>query len=242
MSLNTVAAQVMDKLTPAVSYEYLTEKMGFRLVTADCDYAPLALGQFTNGVTVREMAQAYTSLPNDGVMTKGRTYYLVTDENDSIILDNRTSETSQVFKPNTARHITNILQGVMTGGTGVEAQLGAQVAAGKTGTTSDEYDRWFCGFTPYYVCAVWTGYDMPSYMYYGNNPAAQIWKRIMQPVHASLPVKYFSDPTYWGVPTNIFGNLSPTPPEEETVIPDDFFVPQDDYYFPGDDFFINPMW
>ena len=223
MSLNTVAAQIMDKLTPAVAYEYLTDRMGFELVTADCDYAPLALGQFTNGVTVREMAQAYTSLVNDGVMTKARSYYLVTDENGSIVLDNRVSETSQVFKANTARHITNMLQGVMTGGTGVEAQLGAQVAAGKTGTTTDEYDRWFCGFTPYYVCAVWTGYDMPSYMYYSGNPAAQIWKRIMQPIHADLPVQYFPDPTYWGVPTNIFGDLSVAPPEEETLFPEGEF-------------------
>lgn len=226
MSLNTVAAQIMDKLTPAVSFEYLTDRMGFNLVTADCDYAPLALGQFTNGVTVREMAQAYTALVNDGVMTKGRTYYMVTDEDGTIVLDNRTPETSQVFKANTARHITNMLQGVMTGGTGVEAQLGAQVAAGKTGTTSDEYDRWFCGYTPYYVCAVWTGYDMPSYMYYSGNPAAQIWKRIMQPVHAALPVVHFAEPTYWGVATNIFGDLSLQPVEEEPTVGDDpFFVP-----------------
>ncbi len=226
-SLNTVAAQVMDKLTPAVAFEYLTDRMGFNLVTADCDYAPLALGQFTNGVTVREMAQAYTSLDNDGVMTRGRTYYMVTDENGNIVLDNRANETSQVFKANTARHITNMLQGVMTGGTGVEAQLGAQVAAGKTGTTSDEYDRWFCGFTPYYVCAVWTGYDMPSYMYYSGNPAAQIWKRIMQPIHSSLPVKYFTDPTYWGVPTNIFGDLAVATPEEETLLPETSVFPGD---------------
>ena len=63
---NTVAAQIIDKLTPSVSFEYLTERMGFQLVEADRDYAPLALGQFTYGVTVREMAQAYTSFPNDG--------------------------------------------------------------------------------------------------------------------------------------------------------------------------------
>ena len=237
MSLNTVAAQIMDKLTPAVAYEYLTDRMGFKLVTADCDYAPLALGQFTNGVTVREMAQAYTSLVNDGVMTRGRTYYMVTDENDAVVLDNRVSEKTQVFKANTARHITNMLQGVMTGGTGVEAQLGAQVAAGKTGTTSDEYDRWFCGFTPYYVCTVWTGYDMPSYMYYSGNPAAQIWKRIMQPIHAALPVVYFPDPTYWGVPTNIFGDLSVAPPEEETLFPgDDFGFISDPFPDPNFDF------
>ena len=71
-SKNTVAAQIIDKLTPSVSFEYLTERMGFQLVEADRDYAPLALGQFTYGVTVREMAQAYTSFPNDGEMTYAR--------------------------------------------------------------------------------------------------------------------------------------------------------------------------
>ena len=134
--------------------------------------------------------------------------------------------TEQVFKANTARHITNMLQGVMTGGTGVEAQLGAQVAAGKTGTTSDEYDRWFCGFTPYYVCTVWTGYDMPSYMYYSGNPAAQIWKRVMTQIHAALPAAGFNEPTYWGAPTNIFGDLTEKQQEEEQPdVPDPVIDP-----------------
>ena len=221
-SLNTVAAQIMDKLTPPVSYEYLTEKMGFNLSKADEDYAPLALGQFTNGITVREMAQAYTALVNDGVMSYGRTYYLVTDDAGNVVLDNRVPTTSTVFKPNTARQLTNMLQGAVNGGTAWEANLGYMPAAGKTGTTSDEFDRWFCGYTSYYVAAVWTGYDMPSYMYYNGNPAAQIWKRVMTGIHNGLPARAFEEPTYWGGPTNIFGDLTERPPEEEYTesIPD----------------------
>ena len=232
-SLNTVAAQIMDKLTPAVSYEYLTERMGFQLSKADEDYAPLALGQFTNGVTVREMAQAFTSLVNDGVMNAARTYYLVTDSAGNIILDNRLPQSSTVFKANTARQITNILQGAVNGGTAWEANLGAMPAAGKTGTTSDEYDRWFCGYTPYYVAAVWTGYDMPSYMYFNGNPATQIWKRIMSAVHADLAPKAFAEPTYWGSPTNIFGDLTEKPEEEDDYT--DPTVPE----LPGEDYTVE---
>ena len=232
-SLNTVAAQIMDKLTPAVSYEYLTERMGFQLSKADEDYAPLALGQFTNGVTVREMAQAFTSLVNDGVMNAARTYYLVTDSAGNIILDNRLPQSSTVFKANTARQITNILQGAVNGGTAWEANLGAMPAAGKTGTTSDEYDRWFCGYTPYYVAAVWTGYDMPSYMYFNGNPATQIWKRIMSAVHADLAPKAFAEPTYWGGPTNIFGDLTEKPEEEDDYT--DPTVPE----LPGEDYTVE---
>ena len=223
-SINTVAAQIMDKLTPAVAYEYLTEKMGFTLTEADKDYAPMTLGQFTNGVTVREMAQAYTSFPNDGVMSYGRTYYLVTDSGGQIELDNRVTQTSTVFKSNTARQITDMLLGAVNYGTGWEAYLGdgKMPAAGKTGTTTDECDRWFCGYTPYYVAAVWTGYDMPAYMYFNGNPAAQIWKRIMSQICEGLPIIQFEQPTYWGGPTNIFGDLkedeaTPTPDEGETT-------------------------
>ena len=219
-SLNTVAAQILDKLTPAVSYEYLTEKMGFQLSKADEDYAPLALGQFTNGVTVREMAQAFTALPNDGVMSKARTYYLVTDSEGTVVLDNRVPQGVSVFKTNTARQLTDMLEAAVSYDTGWEASLGNMPAAGKTGTTTDEYDRWFCGYTPYYVAAVWTGYDMPSYMYFNGNPAAQIWKRIMSRIHEDLPVVQFEDPNYWGAPTNIFGDLEEKPDPTPEPLPE----------------------
>lgn len=78
-SLNTVSAQILDKLTPQSSYEFLINKLGVTsLAATDCNYAPLALGQLTHGITVREMAQAYSALDNDGVFTYSRTYYKVT--------------------------------------------------------------------------------------------------------------------------------------------------------------------
>ena len=217
-SKNTVAAQIIDKLTPSVSFEYLTERMGFELVEADRDYAPLALGQFTNGVTVREMAQAYTVFPNDGTMNYARSYSLITDTEGNTVLENG-SKTSSVFSANTARCMTEMLEAAAWYGTGYEAYLGygKMPVAGKTGTTSDNCDRWFCGFSPYYVTAVWTGYDTPAPMYFSGNPAAQIWKRIMSAINEDLPIVQFTDPDDRGSDTGVFGNLETTP--EPTVAP-----------------------
>ena len=211
-SKNTVAAQIIDKLTPTVSFEYLTDRMGFDLIEADRDYAPLALGQFTNGVTVREMAQAYTVFPNDGWMNFARSYSLVTDANGLTVLENGV-RSNYVFSTDAARCVTEMLEAAAWYGTGYEAYLGygKMPVAGKTGTTSDDYDRWFCGFSPYYVCAVWTGFDNPAPMYYSGNPAAKIWRRIMEDIHNGLPIVQFSDPANRGYDTGIFGKLEVTP-------------------------------
>ena len=104
-------------------------------------------------------------------------------------------------------------------GTGYEAYLGygKMPVAGKTGTTSDDCDRWFCGFSPYYVCAVWTGFDNPEPMYYSGNPGAKIWRSVMESIHEGLPVVQFSDPASRGYDTGIFGNLEVTP--SPTAVP-----------------------
>ncbi|MEG0777235.1 MAG: PBP1A family penicillin-binding protein [Oscillospiraceae bacterium] len=221
-SLNTVSAQILDKLTPEVSYKYLTERLGVEsMEDADCDYAPLSLGQLTNGITVREMAQAFDAFVNDGVFTYARTYSYITDSNGTMVLDN-SPETIVAFKANTAWTMCKMLNIAATSGTGYESNIGNMPHAGKTGSSTDYKDRWFVGFTPYYVCAVWTGYDTPAHMYVNGNPAAQIWKKIMQPLHEGLPYKSFKTPTI-GAPTNIFGDLeeeaSPSPSPEESEKP-----------------------
>ncbi len=216
-SINTVSAQILDKLTPSVSYDYLKDRLGVvSLVDSDRDYAPLALGQLTNGITVREMAQAYDAFANDGVFTYARTYTQITDSDGNLVLDNP-AETDVAFKANTAWTVTYMLNIAATYGTGSESYFGTMPHAGKTGSSSDYCDRWFVGFTPYYVAAVWTGYDTPARMYVTGNPAAQIWKKIMQPLHEGLEYKAFKTPSLTG-PTNIFGELSATPspsPSEE---------------------------
>ena len=203
-SLNTVAAQIVDKLGPQTSYNYLTTKLGFTsLVPADANYAPMALGQLTNGVTVREMAQAYCAFVNDGIFTYGRTYSLVTDFDGNTVIDNSPS-TISAFKPNTAYTMTYMMQNAVENGTGKEARLYSVPVAGKTGTSGDYKDRWFCGVTPYYVAAVWTGFDTPATINVSGNPAAQLWKKVMQPLHDGLEYKAFTYP-YIGENTGIFG-------------------------------------
>ncbi len=206
-SLNTVSAQILDKLTPRASYEFLKDKLGVTsLAESDCDYAPLALGQLTNGITVREMTQAYSAFVNDGVFTYGRTYSYVKDSSGEIVLENP-ARTIVALKANTAWNMADMLCNAVNSGTGSEARLSGMPVGGKTGTTTNNCDRWFVGFTPYYVAAVWTGYDMPEYMNFSGNPAAQIWKLVMEPIHKDLATKSFPTPNV-GTPTGIFGDFS----------------------------------
>lgn len=204
-SKNTVAAQIVDKLTPSASLEFLRSRLGVTsLIDSDADYAAMALGEPHYGITVREMAQAYTALANDGVFTYSRTYTMVKDRSGKIILDNQ-PQTIQAFSQETARTMTYMLNNAATYGTGHESRLSNMPVAGKTGTTSANRDRWFCGYTPYYTCAVWTGYDTPETMAFSGNPATQIWQKVMSAVHADLPRKEFNI-SYGGSPTGIFGS------------------------------------
>ena len=220
-SLNTVAAQIVDKLGPERSYDFLQNRLGVTsLVPDDCAYAPMALGQLTNGITVREMAQAYCAFVNDGIFTYARSYTKVLDSDGSVLIDNQ-PETIVAFSPNTAYVMTYMLQNATARGTGTEAYLGTMPVAGKTGTSTDYKDRWYVGCTPYYVAAVWTGYDTPERIYCSGNPAAQIFKKIMRPIHEGLEYKSFPWP-YIGGDTGIFGVEEEEEEEEdETIIEGD---------------------
>ncbi len=203
-SKNTVSAQILDKLTPSTALEFLRTRLGVTsLIDSDADYAAMALGQPSYGITVREMAQAYTALANDGVFTYSRTYTMVKDRTGKIILDNQ-PETIQAFSKETARTMTYMLNNAATYGTGSESKLSNMPVAGKTGTTTSNQDRWFCGYTPYYTCAVWTGYDTPEYMSFSGNPATQIWQKVMASIHENLAYKDFNMST-GGEATGIFG-------------------------------------
>lgn len=202
-SLNTVAAQIVDVIGPETSYNYLINKLGVTsLVPDDCSYAPMALGQLTNGITVREMAAAYCAFANDGIFTQSRTYSLVTDKDGNTVLENP-AETIKAFSENTAHVMTFMLKNAVDSGTGTEAKISSMPVAGKTGTTTDAKDRWFVGYTPYYVAAVWTGFDTPAVISASGNPAAQLWYKVMQPIHANLEYKSFTYP-YIGENTGVF--------------------------------------
>ena len=193
-SKNVIAAQVLDQLTPSESYRFMTQKLGFSLAPEDENYAALSLGQLHYGATVKEMTSAYTMFDNAGVRTELRTYTKVTDaEGKEIILEKIPKQTA-VISETTAYWMTDMLRQAATSGTGHEANLGNMPTAGKTGTTSDKKDRWFAGYTPYYVGVVWTGYEIPAVMQVSGNPASQIWKKVMSKVHEDLEPREFNKP------------------------------------------------
>ena len=206
-SVNTVAVRVLaDLVTPAASFQFVEERFKIDLedgvevngqIRSDMDISPLALGGLTNGVTTRQMAQAYSVFPNGGVYTPSRTYTRVTqlvDGEEVVILENESSQEA-VLSGETAYYITSMLENVVSSGTGGRANLSGMHEAGKTGTTSDNYDRWFVGYTPYYTAAVWTGYPYNATISGSTNPAVVLWQQVMSQVHEGLEDQSFSAPS-----------------------------------------------
>lgn len=170
VSLNTAAVKTLQMVTIDRSYQFLL-KLGITnleesyttstgVEMSDLGLAPLALGATTVGLTVREMASAYTTFMNGGVHAKSRTYYKVTDPNtNKTVLDNA-PEYTEVFSPETCALMIKMLENVVNYR---NLTIDSYTAvAGKTGTSMYEYDKWFCGFTPYYVAAVWYGYEQQA--------------------------------------------------------------------------------
>ena len=191
-SLNTCAVRVNEMLTAESSYLFMKEKLGFTtLVSDDINAASLALGGLTRGVTTEQMAAAYASFVNSGIYTTPRTYTLVEDRKGNPILENN-SESWVAMSESTAYYMDKLLQGVVNNGNAKGAQLSGIPVAGKTGTTTDNFDRYFVGCTPYYVGAVWCGYEYnESIRTGGTNPAVSLWKKVMSKVHSGLGGKSF---------------------------------------------------
>ena len=203
-SVNTIAVRILaDLVTPQYSFNFVEEKYKIDLVDAievngqiksDIDTAPLSMGGLTKGVSSRDMAEAYATFPNSGVYTTSRTYTKVEDSEGNVILDNQLSQ-EQVIKDTTAYYINSMLTDVLDRGTGAGYDLKGMTAAGKTGTTSENYDRWFVGYTSYYTAAVWTGYPQNEKMSTSGNPALKLWNLVMNRVHEGLENKKFSVPS-----------------------------------------------
>lgn len=193
-SINTVAVQAVEKLGVKNSYAFATEKLNLDLVPADMDVSPLGLGGLTYGLNTLEMAAAYAAFANEGVYNTPRMYVKVTDANDQVILE-KEEESHAAMKATTAHFMNTLLQGVVSGGTGTSANFGGMAIAGKTGTTSDNYDRYFVGYTPYYCAAVWTGYQFNEKVVYSGNPSITMWKKVMSKIHEELPNKSFAKPS-----------------------------------------------
>lgn len=152
--------------------------------------AAMALGGMTNGISPVEMAGAYTALANLGTYTEPVSYTKVTDRNGDVLLKN-TQETHEVLDPGVAWIMDDILRTTVTNGIANAAAIGVQPVAGKTGTTDDKVDAWFCGFTPQYTAALWIGNDVNIQLTEGSTASARLWSKIMRQICAGLPAESF---------------------------------------------------
>lgn len=202
-SLNTVAARVNIAVGFKRSIDFMIDNLGFTsLVTSDMDrahndenVAALGLGGLTTGVNVVEMSAAYASFPNNGTYVKPYFYTKVVDQNGRVLLENK-ADSHTAMTAETAKVMNSLLSYAASSGTGTPANFGSTEVAGKTGTTSKDYDRWFAGYTAYYTGVVWYGYDYNKTVVYGGaNPAAVTWKKVMSKVHNGMPYKSLSKPS-----------------------------------------------
>ena len=206
-SLNTIAVRLMiDYVTPEESFKFVQDRYHIdleegRMVRGEwkTDIGPsLSMGGLTDGTNVRDMAEAYSVFPSGGVYKGSRTVTRITqlvDGQEVVLVDNALEE-EPAIKETTAWYMNDMMQRVFdSGGTAAGLGIKGQHAAGKTGTTSDNNDRWFVGYTPYYTAAVWVGYENPYKMSLrGKNPAAVLWNKVMVPLHEGLPDKNYNDP------------------------------------------------
>lgn len=198
-SLNTIPVEIISRMGAQTSYDFLTKNLGFTTlvqrrdvngeIMSDIDLSPLALGGLTDGMTTLEMAAAYAPFANGGLYHRPHTYTEVKDADGNIIISSDRSATI-AMKASTAYTMTSMLKEVVTSGTGGGASVsGVRYTAGKTGTTSDNKDRWFVGYTPYYAAAIWYGYDTPKEIYVSGNPCITIFRNIMNSAHKDLTDK-----------------------------------------------------
>ncbi|MBQ8746603.1 MAG: transglycosylase domain-containing protein [Clostridia bacterium] len=211
-SKNTVAVRVLQDLTIEKSFDFVKNKLGMTsfidsyttasgTILTDKGLASLALGQMNFGVTVEEITAAYSIFQNNGVYNKPRTFLYVYDSNDNLILENK-SEEKIVISDQTASIMTIMMENVMNQGTGTSVTLRKTVdVAGKTGTAGNDFDRWFVGYTPYYVGGVWFGYEMNQTLSdFRQNPSCLVWDIVMTKLHQ----KYIDEANAGGTPLKTF--------------------------------------
>lgn len=190
-SVNVIAWKLFEELTPQQGLAYL-KKMHFSRLDENDYRLTTALGGMTKGTSALEMAAAYSTLANDGMYREPTCIKKIVDAEGNVIYEaDRRGE--QVYQHNAARAMTEILTGVMERGTAKELNLKGIPCAGKTGTTNDQKDGWFVGYTRYYTTSVWVGCDLPKAMkdLKGNTYPGHIWNRFMTAAHGGLPALEF---------------------------------------------------
>ena len=196
LSLNTCAVQTLTEVVgPAEGYEYVKNNFGITTLTEDDMVQSLALGGITDGVCTLEMAAAFGSIANKGTYNEPVLYTQVLDHDGNVLIDNSAPATHQAVKESTAYLLTSAMETVVDEGTGRSAKLSNMATAGKTGSTNDYVDIWFCGFTPYYTATIWGGYDENKDMNGMSTWQLKIWHDIMERVHEGLENKQFEVPS-----------------------------------------------
>lgn len=192
-SINTVAWSKFNELGAETAMQYLLE-MEFTDIMPQDYTGSSALGGFTRGASTLEMSGAYAALANGGVYRSPSCIVRVEDSYGNVVYEHQ-SEEKQVYEKSAADAMTDILKGVMTNGTAKGQGLSNMPSAGKTGTTNENKDGWFAGYTPYYTTSIWVGYDSPRWLkgLTGSAYPAEIWHNFMEEIHAGLPVKNFGE-------------------------------------------------
>lgn len=185
-SLNPVAWKLYSQITPEVGLQYL-KNMHFKEIRPADYVLATALGGFNRGTSAVEMASGYATIENDGVYRTPTCIKKIVDAAENVVYMS-TQEGTKVYGETAARMMTDVLHSTMINGTSKESALEGMPCAGKTGTTNDNKDGWFVGYTRYYTTSVWVGYDMPKEVedLWGSSYPAQIWKDYMTKIHEGL--------------------------------------------------------
>ena len=195
-SLNVVAVKTMEMTGIDECYKF-AKKLGFSKMTDNDRNLSTALGGLTTGVSPLELAGAYGTFANNGVYIEPYAITKITDQNGKVLWEHDTKK-EPVMSEQSAYLLTSCLTDAATSGTGSRAKVNGHQTAGKTGTTSDNKDAWFAGYTKHYVGVVWIGYDTPKKL--GNNAfggtlSAPIFSKVMNTIHQGLPAENFKAPS-----------------------------------------------
>ena len=204
-SLNIIAVKALTTIGPRTGYDYL-QHFGFTTLTDGVERGgqiysdvtqSLALGGITYGVTNLELNASYAAIANNGTYIRPKLYTKIVDYNGNVLIDNTVGDSYQVIKSSTAYLLTDAMVDVVTVGTATSVNFGGMSIAGKTGTTSDYNDVWFSGFSPYYTCTTWAGYDNNAKLKKDNgerNLAKTLWRAVMSKIHENLENRSFEVP------------------------------------------------
>lgn len=193
ISQNTIAVQVLDKLSPSKSLEYLKKEGVTSLNDTNDNNLSLALGGISYGITPLQMAGAYATIANDGEYITPTFYTKMSDANGKSILE-PSQEKERVYSKQNAYILKELLTEPTKGnGTATNCKISGMETAAKTGTTNSKKDKWLCGFTPYYTAATWYGYDKPEEVR-TTTYASVIWKNVMAKIHSGKKSASFERP------------------------------------------------